>query len=179
VLALLVPFMDRWGLWSGTPGVGVPLGSPLSSLLSNLYLNSFDHYIKDELGFKFYVRYADDMAFLSPSREELEGLLRAVRAFMTQKLALSLNERKTGFKRTGDGIDFLGYRIFYHHLLLRRKNMKKAKRRFVRLARLYAQGVLEHEDVERSIAGWLGYAQFANTYNFRCRVFEGLGELRG
>ena len=48
-------------------------------------------------------------------------------------LALSLNERKTGFKRTGDGIDFLGYRIFYHHLLLRRKNMKKARRRFVRL----------------------------------------------
>ena len=55
------------------------------------------------------MRYADDMAFLSPSREELEGLLRTVRAFMSQKLALSLNERKTGFKRTGDGIDFLGY----------------------------------------------------------------------
>ncbi len=84
-----------------------------------------DHWIKDEKGFKFYVRYADDMVFLSPSKEKLESLLDEMRFFLADKLALSLNARKTMFKRTGDGLDFLGYRLFYHHLLLRRKNMKK------------------------------------------------------
>ena len=60
---------------SGTPGAGIPLGSSPSALLSNLYLDPFDHFVKDELGFKFYVRYSDDMAFLSADRGDLEGLL--------------------------------------------------------------------------------------------------------
>ena len=50
-----------------------------------------------------------------------------VRAFPAERLALALNERKMLLKRTGDGMDFLGYRFFYHHQLLRRKNVKKAR----------------------------------------------------
>ena len=176
---LLSRFLAIWGRWSGTPGVGIPLGSSPSALFANLYLDPFDHFVKDELGFKFYVRYADDMAFLSADRAELEGLLEEVRAFLAERLALSLNERKTYFKRTGDGLDFLGYRIFYHHLLLRRKNMKKARKRLDRMARLYAQGKLDQEDVKRSLAGWLGYARFADTYNFRRRLFAGFRLRKG
>ena len=89
-------------------------------------------------------------------------------------LALALNERKTFFKHTGDGVDFLGYRLFYHHLLLRRKNMKKMRKRLDRMARLCAQGELEVADANRSLAGWMGYAGFADTYNFRRRLFAGL-----
>jgi len=170
VVNLLARFLGVWGRWSGTPGVGIPLGSSPSALLSNLYLDPFDHFVKDELGFKFYVRFSDDMAFLSADRGDLESLLAEARAFLAERLALALNEKKTYFKRTGDGLDFLGYRIFYHHLLLRRKNMKKARKRLDRMARLYAQGKLDQKDVKQSLVGWLGYARFANTYNFRRRL---------
>jgi len=170
LVALLARFLAVWGRWSGTPGLGIPLGSSPSALLANLYLDPFDHWIKDELGFKFYVRYSDDMAFLSADRAELEGLLEEAQAFLAGRLALALNERKTVFKRSGDGLDFLGYRLFYHHLLLRRKNMKKARRRLERMARQYARGELDQQDVQRSLAGWLGYARFADTYNFRRRL---------
>jgi len=119
------------------------------------------------------VRYSDDMAFLSANRAELEGLLAEARAFLAERLALALNERKTVFKRIGDGLDFLGYRLLCHHLLLRRKNMKKARRRLERMARQYARGELDQADVQRSLAGWLGYARFADTYNYRRRLFAG------
>lgn len=50
-----------------------------------------------------------------------------VRAFLAERLALALNERKMLLKHTSDGMDFLGYRFFYHRRLLRRKNVKKAR----------------------------------------------------
>jgi hypothetical protein len=74
------------------------------------------------------------------------------RAFLAERLALALNERKTLLKRTGDGMDFLGYRFFYHHRLLRRKNMKKAH---TRLAQRYAQGELSQADLRKAWRdGW-------------------------
>lgn len=157
----------------GHTGVGIPLGASVSALLSNLYLDLLDHWIKDERGFKFYVRYSDDMVFLSPDRRELETLLGEVRVFLDKRLGLSLNDRKTVFKRTGDGLDFLGYRLFYHHLLMRRKNMKKVRNRLDLMSHQYAQGELTQQDVRRRLTGWLGYARFAQTFNFRRRLFGG------
>jgi hypothetical protein len=170
---LLARFLTVWGAWSDTPGVGIPLGSAVSSLVSNLYLDPFDHWVKDDLGFKCYARYADDMAFLHVDRAVLDALLPAARAFLAERLALALNERKTLLKRTGDGMDFLGHRFFYHHRLLLRKNMTKARTRLARMARQYARGALHQEDVKKSLAGWLGYARFADSYNFRRRLFAG------
>jgi RNA-directed DNA polymerase len=170
---LLARFLAIWGQWADTPGMGIPLGSAVSSLLSNLYLDPFDHWVKDELGFKCYVRYADDMAFLNADREDLDALLPRARAFLAERLALTLNERKTLLKRTGDGMDFLGYRLSYHHRLLRRKNMKKVRTRLARMARDYARGELNQSDVQKSLAGWLGYDRFAHSYNFRRRLFAG------
>jgi RNA-directed DNA polymerase len=170
---LLARFLAVWGAWSETPGVGIPLGSAVSSLLSNLYLDPFDHWVKDELGFKCYARYADDMAFLHADCAILNALLPAARAFLAERLTLTLNERKTLLKHTGDGMDFLGYRLFYHHRLLRRKNMKKVRTRLARMARDYARGELNQSDVQKCLAGWLGYARFADSYNFRRRLFAG------
>ena len=94
------------------------------------------------------VRMAHDLTHLPTSRyeelyrmmgEDLDALLPRARAFLAERLALTLNERKTLLKHTGDGMDFLGYRLFYHHRLLRCKNMKKVRTRMARMARQYAQ----------------------------------------
>jgi hypothetical protein len=34
-------------------------------------------------------------------------------------------------------------------------------------------------DIRRSLVGWLGYARFADTYNFRRRLFAGFRLRRG
>lgn len=67
-------------------------------------------------------------------------------------------------------MEFLGYRLFYHHRLMRRKNIKKVR---TSLARRYARGALNQADVQKRLAGWLGYARVAHTYNFRRRLFAG------
>ena len=171
LIELMARFLAVWGKWSSSPGLGIPLGSAVSSLLSNLYLDPFDHWIKDDLGFKCYLRYADDMAFLHRDFWVVDKLLAEIHSFLAERLALILNERKTVLKPTADGMDFLGYRLFYHHRLLRRKNMKKVRKRLRRMEADYACGRINQADIQKSLAGWLGYARFADSYNFRRSLF--------
>lgn len=170
LINLISQFLSVWAGWQATPNKGIPLGSSLSSVLSNLYLDGFDHFIKDELGFRFYVRYADDMVFILKDKNEIESILDKTKQFLEEKLGVFLNPGKTLLKPTADGLDFLGYRIFYYHLLLRKKNIKKAKKRFSRMARDYFFGKMTLADVKMSLAGWFGYTCFANTYNLRRRL---------
>ncbi len=46
---------------------GIPLGNITSQIFANIYLNQLDHYVKKELGCRFYVRYNDDFVILSES----------------------------------------------------------------------------------------------------------------
>jgi RNA-directed DNA polymerase len=171
LVKLISQFLSVWSGWQALPNRGIPLGSSLSPVLSNLYMDTFDHFIKDGLGFKFYVRYADDMVFISKDKNELEFIMDKTEQFLKERLGIFLNPRKTLLKPTADGLDFLGYRMFYYHLLLRKKNMKKAKKRFFNLAGRYREGDLKLLDVKSALAGWLGYAGFANSYNFRRKLF--------
>lgn len=49
---------------------GIALGSHLSQLLQLMYLDGFDHYVKERLRVRHYVRYMDDMLMLVPTKEE-------------------------------------------------------------------------------------------------------------
>ena len=84
---------------------GLPQGSPLSPLLSNLYLDAFDEALQGQG--QTLVRYADDFILLCRGREEARrGLLSAQQALAA--LDLYLNEEKTRIADFRSGLDFLG-----------------------------------------------------------------------
>lgn len=55
---------------------GVPLGFYTSQWLANWYLESLDHFIKETLHIKYYVRYMDDMALFGANKRELHMKIR-------------------------------------------------------------------------------------------------------
>ena len=61
---------------------GVPIGNYLSQYFANLFFAYFDHYVKEVLKVKYYVRYADDMVFLTSSKEELIEILKQTKDYM-------------------------------------------------------------------------------------------------
>lgn len=86
---------------------GVPQGAILSPLLSNLYLNNFDKFVRNlRVG---YIRYADDFAILCKDFEETDRILDKVTAYLRDNLQLQLN--KPIIKSTKEGIEFLGILI--------------------------------------------------------------------
>ena len=139
---------------------GVPIGALTSQLFANIYLDSLDHYIKDELGVKMYARYMDDFVVVHPDKDYLNKLHADIGVFITERLHLTFNPKTTIFK-SGNGtchpIDFCGYRIWPNRTRPRKRTVKGARKRFKKFAELYSQDLMTLEQIRTSIMSFLGY----------------------
>lgn len=104
------------------PGTGIPIGNYLSQYLSNYYLSGFDHYCKERLHVKYYMRYMDDVIVLSNSKIVLRSVLHLMSAYLS-KLHLEIKSNWQIFPVDARGIDFLGF-VFYHNHIAIRKRVK-------------------------------------------------------
>lgn len=99
---------SRRSVVSSQRSVGVPLGSPISPLLSNVYLHRLDCALTDA-GWRL-VRYADDFIVLCPTRAEAEEARRFT-AWALKQLRLKFHPGKTRVTSFEEGFDFLGVRF--------------------------------------------------------------------
>ena len=76
---------------------GLPQGSPLSPLLSNIMLDQLDKHLKSR-GLKF-IRYADDFSIYTQSKAEAQGIGNEVYLFLKERLDLPINREKSGIRR--------------------------------------------------------------------------------
>ena len=86
----------------------LPLGNLTSQLLVNIYMNKFDQFVKHKLKVRYYIRYADDIVFLSRVRQRLINILKEINSFLSKKLKLQLHPKKISIRTVASGIDFLG-----------------------------------------------------------------------
>lgn len=133
-----------------TSDIGLPLGNLTSQLLVNIYMHEFDMYIKQELGTKYYIRYADDFVILSEDRKYLENLLPKIESFLRERLHLSLHPNKMFIQTYSSGIDFLGWTHFSHHRSIRtttKRKISKALEGYPRPETVNSyRGLLSHGD---------------------------------
>ena len=113
--------------------VGLSIGAVSNQIFACYYLNSLDHYIKEVLHIKEYVRFQEDGIIFSNSKEELVKIKELIKAFLNDKLKLKLNE-KTDIYSSNDGLDFVGYRFYVKNkkliIRLRKWTKKKMQHKF-------------------------------------------------
>ncbi len=102
-------------LYRDNPCKGMPIGNLSSQLFANIYLNEFDHWLKQTLQVKAYVRYVDDMVIFGHSREYLQQICQAI----IEKLAaegITIHPKKIRIAPVAAGIPFLGYVVWPNHV---------------------------------------------------------------
>lgn len=107
---------------------GIPIGNLPSQLFANIYLAGFDRHVKEVLRVKRYIRYVDDMVFVSHSQEAL----RVIADQVTQVLAedgLTVHPRKLRLAPVNAGVPFLGYVVWPAHVGAGRRIMRRYHRR--------------------------------------------------
>ncbi|NWG75263.1 MAG: RNA-dependent DNA polymerase, partial [Rubrivivax sp.] len=109
--------------------IGLPVGNQTGQFFSNVYLDGFDHFIKEELRCPGYVRYVDDLALFADSKEELREMLGEAEAYLLG-LRLRLHPRRRQVAPVTEGIGWVGYRVFPTHVRLRNDNPHNFRRRF-------------------------------------------------
>ena len=108
-------------------GMGMPLGNLTSQFFANVYLNELDYFVKHELKVKYYIRYVDDFVILHQSKEQLEIWKDKINYFLNNNLKLEIHPEKSKIIPLSRGIDFVGFRNFYHFRLLRKRNIRSMK----------------------------------------------------
>lgn len=169
-LLRLIEMIIRAG---GANSVGMPVGSLISQLGANVLINPIDHFFKDDLGLRFYVRYMDDTIIITETKEEAVDAMRLM-GEMLREIGLSLNP-KTAVHPASRGVDFCGYRIWATHMLLRKRNIKRARKQFRRLSARYRKGEITLMHVQPRVASFLAYTKHCQS----ARTVESvLSELR-
>jgi len=155
---------------------GLPLGNYTSQFFANVYLNELDYYIKHVLKAKYYIRYVDDFVILHKNKKRLEYFKSCIENFLPC-LKIKLHPDKTKIYALRNGITFLGYRVFYHYTILRKRNIKYFDKKFNELIGLYICGEISKEQLENKLNGWFGYAKFGDTFNFRNIILKSVNNI--
>lgn len=134
VLKLLDSFINSCG--------GVYLGSSLSQILANYYLNDLDHLLKEQVKVKHYIRYCDDIVVLHTDKDYLRAVARKID---NEVRALKLELHPIKVHKLTSGLDFLGYNIYPYHTKVRRA-IKHSYYKALSRGRLKSLA---------SVAGWL------------------------
>lgn len=167
-LRLIDEIIDSGGDGADCPR-GLPIGNLTSQLWANVYLDQLDHFVKEVLQEKYYVRYMDDFIILGSNKQHLWAIKREVEGFLANKLDLRLNS-KTGIWPISQGIDFLGYRIWPTHRLIRKSSIRRMKRKLKAFKRKYQEGKMDMDKINATIQSWLGHVSHADSYNLRKKL---------
>ncbi len=157
---------------------GVPLGNQTSQFFANVYLDPLDHFVKETLRAKGYVRYVDDFLVFSQSKQELAEFQRRIAEFLIS-LRVKLHPRKNVVFPVRCGIPFLGYRVFPTHRLLAKPNVRRFRKRMKQHQRLLAEGKITWAEVRQRLMSWSGHAKQADTHRLRQRLFREFQWKRG
>ena len=154
--------VDSFG---GDTGIG--LGSQVSQLVALAVLDDLDHYIKERLKVKYYVRYMDDMILIDPDKEFLRNCLKEIEAKLAE-LHLTLN-KKTCIYPIKQGVKMLQWRFIISKSgrIVRKMAKQKLSRQRRKMCKIYEKeraGEYEPGSVRESLISWIANANRGDTY---------------
>lgn len=149
---------------------GVPQGSPLSPLLSNIMLHELDKELEKQ-GHR-YVRYADDFSIYTKSKTAARKIGNSIFLFLKNKLKLPINREKSGIRKPVQ-FEILGYKFVStyikgekgkYQMVVSEKGWKRLKQSIKSITRKtspisFDERIEKLKEVQR---GWLNYYRMAS-----------------
>lgn len=166
--------------------VGIPLGFYTSQWFANFYLTELDHYIKEVLGARYYVRYMDDMVIFDGNKKKLHAMRKAIDIYLRENLGLQLKDNWQIFKieyidkdnhRHGRPLDFMGFKFYRGRVTLRRSIMLRMSRKARRMGTKAKHTIRDCRQF-LSYVGWLSATDTYRFYENRIKPFVNIQKLK-
>jgi RNA-directed DNA polymerase len=149
---------------------GVPQGSPLSPLLSNILLHELDKELEKQ-GHR-YVRYADDFSVYTKSKATARKVGNSIFLFLKNKLKLPINREKSGIRKPVQ-FQVLGYRFVptyqkgetgKYQLVASDASWESLKRKLKSITKKTAPSTFDQRiaRLKETQRGWLNYFRMGN-----------------
>jgi RNA-directed DNA polymerase len=158
--------------YQNDPQRGLPIGNLTSQYFANHYLAGLDHYCKEQLRLKPYVRYMDDIVVWANDKATLinarDAIIEYVQSTLQQQLKPCL------LQRSDRGLPFLGFLLFPHY----RKLTQASKRRFYKKAKAthlaYLSGRYDSTTAARRLQSLTAFTRHADATQLRTYFWQEL-----
>lgn len=149
-------------------------GSQMIQIAGIAVLNPLDHFVKERLGIKYYLRYMDDFLLIHEDGEYLVECCAKISQLLAA-IGLELHPKKTKIYPLTKRIKFLG---FYHFLtptgrvvtFVDPKNVKRERQKLCRMVRKAKRGGLSREKVDECYISWRAHAKQGNSHKLLQRM---------
>lgn len=148
------------------PGLALPIGNLTSQLLSNVYLNPFDQFVKRDILCRYYGRYVDDSTQIDADREWLLAQVPREREFLADELGLQLHMGKLHIREVHQGVEFLGAFLKPYRDYISNKTLERMTRNITSL------DLSDISHAEASINSYMGVLSHTSSYRIRQQLFE-------
>lgn len=148
-----IPFYEK--------GLGCSIGNQTSQIFGIIYLNEFNHFLKEKLKLKYVVSYMDDFTILHENKDYLKWCLTKIEVFLANELKLELNAKKTKIHSIHNGINFLGYRFIldsHHKLIVRvgKRGRRNFRKKLKEIDLLEENNLIRKDEVIKNLSGYKG-----------------------
>jgi len=150
---------------------GLPIGNLTSQFFANVYLDPIDHFIKEQLQLKGYVRYADDLLLFANCKKLLWNTLDALENRLAA-IRLKLHPDKTNIYCCDRFMPFLGVRCGRNSLRISQQGIHRFIRRTTKAKYLFRLNALDLTRVRTSLISWNAHWQFVNSDTIRDRLVK-------
>lgn len=158
--------------------VGMPIGNLLSQMFANIYLDLLDQFCKRVLGIRYYIRYMDDVIILGNDKLQLREWKERIGEFLEVELELNLNN-KTCIRPIGQGIEFVGYRVWADRVVVRKSTTLRIKRSLKGVRNLYAEGKMSFEKVTETFRCYIGMLQHTDSQALIDKLYQDMVLMKG
>ncbi|MEA3316720.1 MAG: RNA-directed DNA polymerase [Bacteroidota bacterium] len=163
-------------LFHSNKDCGLPIGNLTSQLFGNVYLNQFDHFVKRDLGIKYYGRYVDDFVLIHPNKEYLKSLIEPIRKYLQQELNLVLHPNKIYLQHYSKGLQYLGAIIKPNRIYVSKRtkgNFYNAIEKQNKIARNSKPIKQEQKDFQAVMNSYLGIMAHYKSHKLRKKMIFG------
>ena len=161
---LFAPFERRRGL---------PIGNLTSQLFANIHLDGLDHFVKEVLRVKGYLRYVDDFALFHDDQRVLSRWRAGIAEYLARR-RLRLHPEKTRIQPCAEPAEFLGFELLPGgRRRLPEANVRRFRNRLRGLRDRWRAGKIDLDEVERRVGAWIAHAEHADTWRLRQAIFRG------
>lgn len=161
--------------------VGYNPGSQMVQIAGIAFLNELDHYIKEALRVKYYIRYMDDLIIIHNDKDEIQHYMDCI-SIELNKLGLSLNDKKSKIQSLSKDFLYLGFVFKLTStgkiiMTLNPSNIKHWRRKLKRLVLKAKKGEIQKSKVQEAFDCWKANAMKGNSYKLIYRMEKYYQEL--
>ena len=147
---------------------GVPIGNLTSQYFANHYLALVDHYVKETLKIRAYVRYMDDIVLWHNNKKILLNAGASLKEYSESELKLTL--KPFCLNQNLQGLPFLGYLLYPDKTRL----AHRSRTRFIKKLSIYEINLISgrwtQKEYQNHVLPLIAFTEYANAKEFRKKI---------